>query len=94
MPNAKNKRSRYRAATDLTLARAFLRAARLFEKEPCLLATEHDAGFILHPYVRGEPRTGVQVFVKVSRFDESLLRSEPMSGGLGVNRRGAKLTGC
>jgi hypothetical protein len=89
----KTKRIRYTPATDVTLARAYLRAARVYEKDPAVCSTEQDAGFLIIPGDRGAPKKGFQVFVKVCRYDESLLRKRPMSGGLLVNDRGVSISG-
>jgi len=85
----KTKRIRYTPATDVTLARAYLRAARVFEKDPSVCSTEQDAGFVI---TDRKPTKGFQVLVKVCRYDESLLARDPMSGGLPVNERQPRLT--
>lgn len=91
---AKTKRITHRVATGDSLLRAYNRTAKRFADDPCMVSCMVDAGFIITPRdKRGEPAKGFQVFVKMCRYDEALLRSEPTSGGLLQNKRGASLTG-
>jgi hypothetical protein len=77
--------SREKEATDRSVVRAYRDAVAKMRKDPELSAVMLDAGFILPPRShigRGVPRAGLQVFVKVRRFDEPLLKEQPETGGL------------
>lgn len=90
----KQKRITYRVATGDSLLRAYGKAAKRFAEDPALCSTTIAAGFIIVPKdKRGEPAKGFQIFVKMCRYDESLLRRDSMTGGLLENDRGARLTG-
>jgi hypothetical protein len=81
----KPKRIRYTTATGNSLLRAYAKAAKVFTTDHAVCSTEQDAGFIIVPKSLGEPATGFQVFVKICRYDEALLRRDPLSGGLLVH---------
>jgi hypothetical protein len=72
-----------KTATGTSILRAFERASQRM-KDQQLTATEESAGFA----VKGKPghQTGYQVFVKCCRYSEELLRKEPDTGGLLVER--------
>jgi hypothetical protein len=61
------------------------RAIKTLKKHPEVSASMHDAGVFLdfseNPQKKGT-RKGLQIFVKVCRYDEELLAKEPLSGGL------------
>lgn len=87
---AKPKRIRYTVATGNSLLRAYSRAFKNFTDDTKfggipLIASETSAGFIITPGKRGEPKEGFQVFVRVCRYNESLLNRDTMSGGLLIN---------
>lgn len=78
-----NKRIHSSADIDRDMRKAMLRAARTMKKYPELLATMESAGFLIPPrYLVKTPRAGLQVFVKLVRFDEALLAKHPDTGGL------------
>lgn len=76
---------RVNSSADITrdLNAAFRTALRTLKKDSDLVATTRSVGFVLPPrFLIKADRTGYQVFVKVSRFDERLLKQDPDSGGL------------
>ena len=73
-------------ATGLQVLRTYDATVKAMEADPTLVAVEKSAGFILPPGKKGT-RKGYQVFVKVYRYDETLLTEQPESGGLLMHRR-------
>ena len=69
-------------ATGNAVLRAYNRAAKKFEKDPAIVSTHESAGFIIPDGQKRGKRKGFQVFVRVVRFDESMLKRKPESGGL------------
>ncbi len=80
MAKTPQKRIRYRDASVATLRKAWSLAINRLIEDGRLESASSDAGFIIEAGTK--PKTGFQVFVKVSRYDESLLRSHPVTGGL------------
>lgn len=72
---------RYRTVNDGTLRRALNKALTALEKDAAMITTSADAGFIIEAGTEDDP-AGYQVFVKVSPYRESLLKTRPESGGL------------
>lgn len=64
------------------LAKALARAVKNITKDPAMVATAHSAGYIFATKQRRGKRHGLQVFVKVCRYSDELLASNPESGGL------------
>ncbi len=67
--------------TESQLMHAKDMALRRIQRSKAIVATEVDAGTII---TSGKPghRVGYQVFVKVARYSDELLASDPDSGGL------------
>lgn len=76
------KRIRYNAATGDAVIRAYNRASLNMSADDGLLSTSVSAGYIVGPRDSDGDRTGYQVFVKVCRYSEALLKSQPETGGL------------
>lgn len=57
-------------------------AAEAIQKDSCMLSSARSAGFIIPRGQKRGKRRGYQVFVRVVRFDEALLKSKPSTGGL------------
>jgi len=70
-----------KTVTDSSLAGALNRAISRVQRSKEILSTEVDAGMIVN---RGKPghRVGLQVFVRVCRYSDEMLKAEPMTGGL------------
>ena len=66
-------------ATCESVLKAWAKATKKLTKDKKMLACCASAGLLRHPAKRS---TGFQVFVKVSRYDEALLRDQPLTGGL------------
>lgn len=81
---------KYLTATGDRVLRAYNKAVRTMERDLKMLATEHSAGFIIPDGQQKVPKMGFQVFVRVARYDESVLKSHPMTGGL-LERYGAEV---
>jgi hypothetical protein len=74
---------RYRAVSAATLQGALAKANKTMKADAACGSASVDAGFIIPAgQPRGVPKKGFQVFVKVCRYDEALLASDPDSGGL------------
>lgn len=66
-----------KTATGNSVLRAYSKAVKRLER-PGIVSAETSAGFVIP-----EGATiGIQVFVKVCKFDELLLRKKPLTGGL------------
>ena len=61
---------------------AYSKAVRKLERDATLRASATSAGFIIPNGQKRGQRKGYQVFVKVCRFSEELLKSKPLTGGL------------
>jgi hypothetical protein len=79
---AKKKPATYSPATGHSLLRAYGRAAKRFGNDGLLRATSQSAGFIIPAHQKVGERFGFQVFVRMVRFSEKLLKEEPKTGGL------------
>ena len=65
-----------------TIRIAWTKAIRKLCKDPQLLAAELDAGFIIPTGQKRGRRRGYQVFVRVCRWSEEMLRDQHITGGL------------
>lgn len=72
---------RYKEATCNNLIKAYSRAVKAMSSDERITEHSESAGYLLNIEYSNE-RTGFQVFVTISRFDEALLKSNPTSGGL------------
>lgn len=68
--------------TENSLSRAFKRAFNNLNNDDRMTASASSAGFIIPDGQKRGKRTGFQVFVKVCRYSEELLKSNPETGGL------------
>jgi hypothetical protein len=73
-------------ATGNSVLRAWDRAIGRIQMKG-VIASEVSAGFLMP---LGEKGKGYQVFVKVMKFDRALLKSDPESGGLLINKKYTK----
>jgi len=80
-----------KTATGNNLLKAYSKSVKRLEKDAALTATATDAGFIIPDGQKRGQRTGFQVFVKVHRYDEALLKKKPATGGLISVAHGASL---
>lgn len=71
-----------RTATKESVSRAFAKSLKRILKEDNLIATSADAGFVIPKGQKRGQRNGYQVFVKVARYSDQLLKSKPLTGGL------------
>ncbi len=72
-------------ASGKTVCDALERALKGFKGDPNVIAVARDAGFLIP---KGQPRgkrQGYQIFIKVIRFDEALLKKDKLTGGLLTN---------
>jgi hypothetical protein len=67
--------------TNKSLTTAVNKAFRRMKKDE-LAAAMTSAGFVYFPGSKRGKRHGVQVFVKVCRYSDELLKKVPLSGGL------------
>ena len=51
-------------------------------KDTKVVASETSAGFILYPGGKRGKREGLQVYVRVAKYSEALLKQKPETGGL------------
>lgn len=72
---------RKKCVTGNALLRTFNRAAGRMAKEERVTATEISAGFI-----DADDGRSYQVFVRICRFSDDLLRERPETGGLLCNK--------
>lgn len=77
---------KYPPVTSKSIAKGMRKALLELSKDKTLLAHQTSVGFIMETY-KGPPRAGfvprgVQVFIKVSKYDEALLKRDHISGGL------------
>lgn len=78
---------RYSNATGDAVLRAYNRAAkRIMKDDDTMCAVSTDAGFIIPDGQKGKPKEGYQVFVKIARYSEKLLKARPCTGGLLENK--------
>lgn len=71
-----------KTATDDAVLKAYSQAVKKLENDNRLTATEVSAGFIIPNGQKRGKKTGFQVFVKVHRFSEELLKKDKTTGGL------------
>jgi hypothetical protein len=71
-----------KTATGNAVIRAYSKAAKRLLADSGLTATSESAGFIIPDGQKCREKTGIQVFVKVCRYSDRLLREQPMTGGL------------
>ena len=69
-------------ATGNQVLRAYSRAVKRMQKEHFTTRAQESAGFIFAPGQKRGKRRGLQVFVTVCRYDDEVLESCPLSGGL------------
>jgi hypothetical protein len=69
-------------ATGNALLRAYSKAAKNLKRDATITSTETSAGFIIPIDQKRGHRTGYQVFVKMCRYSEELLKRKPITGGL------------
>lgn len=68
--------------TNKSLERALNRARKHLLSGPSVTTASSDAGIVVGLEKPRGQREGYQVFVKVCRFSEKLLKDYPMTGGL------------
>ena len=71
-----------KTATGNNLLRSYSKAVKKLQSDKRMTSSAVSAGFIIPD---GQPRgkkTGFQVFVKVARYSDELLKKKPMTGGL------------
>lgn len=68
--------------TTESLIKAYNSAIRGMDRDAGMTAKSVSAGFAIPAGQKRGKRRGYQVFVKVARFDEELLKSDPVTGGL------------
>lgn len=73
---------KYKIATGNALLRAYSAAAERVARDRRLKTASTSAGFIIPDGQPCGPKSGFQVFVKIIRYDERLLKKKPLSGGL------------
>jgi hypothetical protein len=71
-----------KTATGNALLRAYSKAAQNLQRDEAMTASATSAGFIIPNGQKRGQRTGFQVFVKVCRYSEELLKRKPDTGGL------------
>lgn len=69
-------------ATGNSLLRAWDQAVKKIDDDKDVMSIEVDAGFIIPAGQKKGDSIGVQVFVKVVRYSDRLLKMKPESGGL------------
>lgn len=69
-------------ATGNSLLYAFSKAAKTISEDDDMLEIAKDAGMIIPNGQKKGSRTGWQVFVTISKWDEQLLKADRMTGGL------------
>jgi hypothetical protein len=74
-------------ATGNKVLRAYNQAIKKLTADDALWATEVSAGFIIPPGQKRGHRKGYQVFLKVCRYDDELVATKPLTGGLLTNNR-------
>ncbi len=73
--------------TEDSILAALKKAGAKMRKDPAITSTEQTAGFILPDGQTPGQCEGVQVFVKVYRYSQPLLKAEPLTGGLLANAK-------
>lgn len=71
--------------TTHSIKRAYSAAVKKVQSHETIQESCYSAGFIIPDGQPKKSRKGFQVFIKVCRFDEKLLESHPLTGGLLVN---------
>jgi len=71
-----------KTATGNALLRAYSKAAKKLQRDEALTACAVSAGIIIPNGQKRGSRNGFQVFVKVCRYSEQLLKKKPTTGGL------------
>lgn len=71
-----------KTATGNALLRAYSKAVRNLQRDEAMTASATSAGFIIPNGQKRGQRTGFQVFVKVCRYSEELLKRKNSTGGL------------
>jgi hypothetical protein len=71
-----------KTATGSALLRAYSKAVKNLQRDEEMLASATSAGFIIPNGQKRGHRAGFQVFVKVCRYGEELLKRKPITGGL------------
>lgn len=70
---------KYPPVTSKSIAKGMRKALLALSKDKTLLAHQTSIGFIMDKEKKG---SGLQVFVKLSKYDEALLKKDHISGGL------------
>jgi hypothetical protein len=71
-----------KTVTGNDLLRACSKAVATLQTDEAMTAASTSAGFIIPNGQKRGQRLGVQVFVKVCRYSEELLKRRPCTGGL------------
>jgi hypothetical protein len=71
-----------KTATGNALLRAYNKATKNLKNDDAMTASLVSAGFIIPNGQKRGCRKGFQVFVKVCRYSEELLKRKPITGGL------------
>lgn len=74
------KTSTHTSAHNLT--HAYRKSAHALTRDPKMTASMTSAGFTIPNGQKRGKKTGFQVFVKVARYSDELLKEKPLSGGL------------
>ena len=69
-------------ATGNQVLKAYSKAVRNMENQPIAASCAVSAGFIFKPGQKRGMRMGYQVFVKVCRYSDVLMKEDPLNGGL------------
>jgi hypothetical protein len=69
-------------ATGNAVLKAYDKSAKRLAKDDVITSAMTSAGFIIPNGQKRGKRTGYQVFVKVCRYSEELLKRKPITGGL------------
>ena len=82
VPVYKHNKHIMKTATGNAVIRAFSKAAKNINKEATMTSSSASAGFIIPNGQKRGQRRGYQVFVKIIRYSDELLKKKPMTGGL------------
>ncbi len=69
-------------ATKESVNRAFAKSLKRIMKDDALVSTQTDAGFVIPKGQKRGEKEGYQVFVRVIRYSDNLLKLKPLTGGL------------
>lgn len=76
-----------KTATGNAVLRAYDKSVARLERDPKMTAAMTNAGFIIPNGQKRGDRTGYQVFVKIYRYSDELLKKKPLTGGLLAENR-------